>query len=318
MATSTISARDDDAPAPREWPALAALLRDGWARPEGKVALLGASACLAMLALAFRSTLWHFAYVWSTDPNYSHGFLVPLISLYFANMAAKGGPTRQASGVGLGVTLLVVALLGRLATIVVPVGFASDLAFLTGLAGILALFAGRAALYRYGFALTFLVFMVPLPIHLYTTIATPLQLLVSKVAATILNGTGLPVLCEGNHLTLPGGVRMFVAEACSGMRQLTGFLALTTAVAFLTPRPRWYRAVLIGSAIPVALTANVARVVLTGWIMSHDPRLAQGAFHTLEGLLLMGFGLALLRLECAVLNVLVEEEPGPEPVPASA
>jgi exosortase len=272
-----------------------------------------------MLALVFRSTLWHFVYVWSTDPNYSHGFLVPLISLYFANSAARLGPVKEVPAVGLGVFLLTVALLGRLATIVVPVGFASDLSFLAGLAGILALFAGRAALYRYGFALTFLVFMVPLPIHLYTSIATPLQLLVSKVAATILNGTGLPVLCEGNHLTLPGGVQMFVAEACSGMRQLTGFLALTTAVAFLTPRPRWYRAVLIGSAIPVALTANVARVVLTGWIMANDPRLAQGAFHTLEGLLLMGFGLALLRLECAVLNVLVDEEPeGPEPVPTAA
>ncbi|RUL88154.1 exosortase/archaeosortase family protein [Tautonia sociabilis] len=311
MATSTLPARDE-APPPRELPPLLARLRDSWTDSDGRLALLGASACLTLLALTFRSTLWHFAFVWATDQNYSHGFLVPLISLYFANSAARLGPVPYRPAVLLGSTLLVVALLGRLATIVVPVGFVGDLSFLAGLAGIVALFAGRGALHRFGFALTFLVFMVPLPIHLYTAIASPLQLLVSKVAATILNGTGLPVLCEGNHLTLPGGVRMFVAEACSGMRQLTGFLALTTAVAFLSPRPRWYRAVLIGSAIPVALTANVARVVLTGWIMAHDPRLAQGTFHTLEGLLLMGFGLALLRLECAVLNALIEDAPGPE------
>lgn len=321
MATSTISARDDaPAPVPRELPPLLAQIRNGWRDRDGRMALIGAAACLALLAVLFRSTLVHFVQVWSTDQNYSHGFLVPFISLYFANMAAQYGPIRQVSAVGLGVFLLVFALLGRLATIVVPVGIASDLSFIAGLAGIVALFAGRDALSRYGFALAFLVFMVPLPIHLYTTIANPLQLMVSKAATVILNGTGLPVLCEGNHLTLPGGVRMFVAEACSGMRQLTGFLALTTAVAFLTPRPRWYRLVLIGSAIPVALTANVARVVLTGWIMAYDPKLAMGTFHTIEGLLLMGFGLALLRIECAILNMIVEEDrpPSPSPSPAPA
>lgn len=323
MATSTISARDEATTKDsRTLPPLLELIRSNWAKPDGRIALLGALGCLCLLGLIFRSTLVHFIYVWSTDQNYSHGFLVPFISLYFANMAARNGPVRDVPAVKLGAALLCLALLGRMATIVVPVGFASDLSFITGLAGICALFAGRAALHRFGFALTFLVFMVPLPIHLYTTIASPLQLMVSKAAATILTGAGLPVLCQGNHLTLPGGVQLFVAEACSGMRQLTGFLALTTAVAFLTPRPLWYRAILIGSAIPVALIANVARVVLTGWIMSHDPRLAEGTFHTIEGLLLMGFGLALLRLECAVLNVIVEDEPtvrgGPAPASVQA
>ena len=308
MATSILDARDEAGPA-RNLPPLLNQLRVAWGHAEGRAAILGAGVCVAMLGWLYRATLAHFALVWSTDPNYSHGFLVPLISLWFANSAATEGPIQKLPATAIGVALLLVAILGRLATILIPVGFVGDLCFIAGLSGIVALIAGRDALRRYGFALAFLVFMVPLPIHLYTTIATPLQLLVSRVAAAILNGTGLPVLCEGNHLTLPGGVRMFVAEACSGMRQLTGFLALTTAVAYLTDRPLWYRAVLIGSAIPVALTANVTRVVLTGWIMATDPRLAQGTFHTLEGLLMMGFGLALLRIECAFLNALLDDRP---------
>ena len=148
MASSTISARDD-APPPRELPPLLALVRDCWARPDGRVALLGAGGCLALLALVFRNTLAHFVHVWSIDPNYSHGFLVPPISLYFANLAAREGPIRQVPAVALGVALLAVALMGRLATIVVPVGFVGDLSFLTGLAGLCALFAGRAALRRF-------------------------------------------------------------------------------------------------------------------------------------------------------------------------
>ena len=68
-----------------------------------------------------------------------------------------------------------------------------------------------------------------------------------------MNVTGVPVLCEGNRMTLPGGVQMFVAEACSGMRQMTGFLALTAAVAYLTARPVWYRTIVVLAALPIAL-----------------------------------------------------------------
>ena len=152
---------------------------------------------------------------------------------------------------------------------------------------------------RYWFGFFFLIFMVPLPVALYSKIASPLQLLASRVASTVMNATGVPVLCEGNRMTLPGGLQLFVAEACSGMRQLTGFLALTTAVAYLTTRPVWYRVVIIISALPIALSANIARVMLTGYIMHFvNPQFALGTYHTLEGLLMMGFGLLLLHCEC--------------------
>ena len=116
---------------------------------------------------------------------------------------------------------------------------------------------------------------------------------------------------------------MFVAEACSGMRQLTGFLALTAAVAYLTPRPAWYRIAVVASAVPIAMTANVARVILTGYIMYLvNPHYASGTYHTLEGLLMLGFGLSLLRGECWMLDQVVAlsspetpADPGP-PGPA--
>ena len=88
--------------------------------------------------------------------------------------------------------------------------------------GVVAVLLHKTAYGRYWFAIVFLVFMVPLPIALYARIASPLQLLASQFATVVLNATGVPVLCEGNMMTLPGDVQMFVAEACSGMRQLTG------------------------------------------------------------------------------------------------
>lgn len=304
MATTTLAGENQQsAPnAPQSLPPLAEQIRSAWNQPSTRPAVLGALGCLGLLGMLYWPNLRYLVYVWSNDANYSHGFLVPFISLYFANEAARLGPIADRPATLLGVFLLAIAVLGRLATILVPVGLVGDLAFVIGLAGVVALLAGRGALRRFGFALAFLLFMIPLPVHLYTMVANPLQTLVSQVASAILNAGGIPVLCEGTHMTLPGDVKMFVAEACSGMRQMTGFLALTTAVAYLWPRPVWYRAVLVASSLPVALTANVTRVVLTGILMNYDPALAQGMFHTLEGLLMMGFGLALLWGECQILD----------------
>jgi exosortase len=145
--------------------------------------------------------------------------------------------------------------------------------------------------------------MIPLPVALYAKIASPLQLAVSQIATILLNFIGIPALCEGNMITLPGDHKMFVAEACSGMRQLTGFLALTTAWAYLVSRPTWYRVVLVMASMPIAMTANVVRVTLTGIISYHiDPKFTLGAFHTAEGLLMMGFGLMMLYGGCWVLD----------------
>ena len=306
-------------PAPtRRPPALVALLTDAWETTEGRTSLLGAAIGLGLLSLIFFSNFLHFAISWSSDENYSHGFLVPLISLYFANLAAERGPVRVRGGAALGVTLLAAALIAKLITFL---GFPTlgDIALVASLAGLCALLAGVEAVRRFWFAIAFLLFMIPLPVALYALIASPLQLMVSQVASLGLNAAGVPVLTEGNMMTLPGGVQMFVAEACSGMRQLTGFLALTAAVAYLTPRPAWYRLALIASAVPIAMTANVARVILTGFIMYFvNPHYASGTYHTLEGLLMLGFGLSLLRGECLMLDQVVallnpEEPPAPGP-----
>jgi exosortase len=295
---------------PEPWNLLT-LFRRSLGTPGYRPIWVGAILCMVLYLLQFRDILWHFYYSWTTDENYSHGFLVPVIALYFADQAARRGPVSVKGGSGLGIIMLVGAVLIRLLTIPLPIPFLGQLAFIVGLAGLFALLFGAAALRRYWFAFSFLVFMVPLPLAIYSRLASPLQLLASQVASTVMNATGVPVLREGNHMTLPGGVQLFVAEACSGMRQLTGFLALTTAVAYLSRRQLWYRSMIIVSAVPIALTANITRVMLTGYIMHFlNPEYALGTFHTVEGLLMMGFGLLLLNLECWILDKLNRRQRG--------
>ncbi|WP_165075913.1 exosortase/archaeosortase family protein [Paludisphaera rhizosphaerae] len=276
--------------------------------PAERPAVLAIVACIALVLLAFRDALGEFKYAWTTDDNYGHGPLVPLLSLYFAaQVFRREGPLPAAagrSGLWLGGLLLGASLTVNAVTLPLPIPFLGELAFLGALTGAFTMIAGPAALRRYWFPFAFLIFMVPLPIALYSRIASPLQLMASRVASGFMNATGVPVLCEGNRMTLPGGVQMFVAEACSGMRQLTGFLALAAAVAYLARRPAWYRAVVVLSALPIALFANTTRVVATGYIMHYiDPRYAEGAFHTMEGVLLMGMGLLLLNSVCMLMDL---------------
>jgi exosortase len=295
MATVEISKNErTPSPAP-QIPPLLEMLRAGWNDPRSRPLILGAIGAMALVSVVFWRNIEHFIMVWSTDENYSHGFLVPFISLYFANEAARRGPVVIRSGLGVGAAMLGFSLAIKLATILIPFPVASDYGLLIGLAGICALLVGTEALKRFWFAFVFLIFLVPLPVALYSLIANPLQLTVSQVATSMLNALDVPALCEGNMITLAGNSQLFVAEACSGMRQLTGFLALTTAWAYLSVRPLWNRVLLIGSSIPIAMTANIVRVTLTGVITyDFDPKYASGAFHTFEGLAMMGLGLFLL------------------------
>src|SRR5271157_5809435 len=85
--------------------------------PADRAWWAGALLCLALFVRVFWDNLGHFYYAWTTDENYSHGFLVPLISLYFANQAATRGKLPIRGGSWAGSLMLLFALLARLLSI---------------------------------------------------------------------------------------------------------------------------------------------------------------------------------------------------------
>ena len=93
--SSTIAPKPED---------LRSFFSTAFADPEQRKRLLGGLLCLGLLGLIFGVNLKHFVHAWSTDENYSHGFLVPLISLYFANQAAQRGPVKLRGGTFLGMS----------------------------------------------------------------------------------------------------------------------------------------------------------------------------------------------------------------------
>lgn len=234
--------------------------------------------------------------VWTDDSNYSHGFLVPLASIYFASRSWRRGERvveQQVSSreVLQGILLAVVGITLHFCGLFMNALLLDTFSLVCVIWASLLIFGGRSALSRYAFAALFLLFMAPLPDPLYQVVANALQRTVSTIAATLLGVMGVPVYREGYLIHLPN-YSMEVAQACSGLRQLTGFLALGTATAFLHPFPGWLRLCFVLASVPISIFVNCCRVTFTALVaMYGNPSWSEGIFHTMEGMVLLALGL---------------------------
>jgi exosortase len=242
-----------------------------------------ASLVLIALAIAYYDVAAGLMRQWSTDDNYSHGFVVVPLALWFAweRRSALARAHRRPHALGLaviavGLALLAVGVLGSEL-------FLSRVSLLFVLAGLVLFLAGPAPLRVLAFPLAFLLVMIPIPAILFNKIAFPLQLLASRAGATALDLANVPVLREGNVLVL-ATTKLEVAEACSGIRSLVTLLTLAIVLGQFSLSRAWSRAALVLAAVPVAIAANAARVAGTG-LAAHfwSPEAAEGFFHAFSG-----------------------------------
>jgi exosortase len=139
--------------------------------------------------------------------------------------------------------------------------------------------------------------MLPLPYQLEVALAHPLRRLATVMSTYTLQTLGYPAISEGNIIYIDQ-IRLGVVDACSGLGMLMTFFALSTAMALVIQAPLLDRLVLVASAIPIALVANVCRIGATG-IAHHSfgSETAQVVMHDLAGWLMMPFAMLLLWLE---------------------
>lgn len=234
---------------------------------------------------------------WWDDPDYSHGFLVPLLSAYFVWERRRGlaSAVPQPHWGGLGVVLmgLAVFFLGHLGAEL----FLMRCSMIIVITGVVAYSLGWHQLRLLAFPIVFLLFMIPLPAIILNVITFPLQLLAAKMSTFSLQLIALPVYREGNVIFLPH-VTLEIVEACSGLRSLMSLTALSVVFAYLTQHQTWKRLVLMVSSVPIALVANAFRIWGTG-ILAHlyGTQAAEGFYHAFTGwsVFVVAFGLLLVE-----------------------
>ncbi len=246
---------------------------------------------LFWFALAILSALplfWYgltgLAEAWAR-PEYSHGPVIPLLSFYMFLHEMKAVPPASAPvtdrwpGVALVGAALALALVGNLVQI-------TDLVFYA-----LILWVGGLILVGFGWArghlfwpsVLHLVFMLPLPQFLQWKVNTGLQHVSSELGVTLVALAGVPVYLDGNVIDL-GIYKLQVAEACSGLRYLFPIMSFTYVFAVLYRGPRWIKAVLLLSAIPLAVAMNAVRIGIIGILVDrYGIAQAEGFLHVFEG-----------------------------------
>lgn len=221
---------------------------------------------------------------WMDDPNYSHGLLVPFISVYFAWQQRQQLEKLEIKPANSGLLLIVFALLVLFAGVAAQEYFSKRSSFVFLLAGIVLFQFGWQWLKSLALPIGFLFFMIPLPYIVYDAMAFPLKLFVAKFSVISLKLMGVVVWREGNIIMFPQTV-LEVADACSGLRSLMSLLALGVALAVFSQNKLSRRALLVLLTIPIAILTNMIRVIGTGFLAQYyGAAAAEGFFHEFAGM----------------------------------
>lgn len=278
--------------------AMPAAGRDGARR----TAIASDAVATALAFWIFGPVLYYMVLHWSQVGDYSHGFLVAPLSIYFAweqraklRKAAINPSWWGVVPLALGALSLAIGRLG-VELMAMRVGFV--LTFI----GLQLLLLGRDVCRILAFPLLFLFMMVPLPQSLVNVIAFPLQLIAADFAVEALHLLHIPALREGNIIHL-ANMPLFVAEACSGLRSLMALTTLSLVFAYFFRKHWLERVIIVLSAIPIAIVVNAFRVALTG-ILAHrfGSSAAEGVIHQTEGFFTFGLAFALLLAEASLLQ----------------
>ena len=251
---------------------------DSLAKQYYKALIIGAG-----VAVLYNEVLRELAFDWWNNPDYSHGLLLPIVTLYLI-WQKKGvladSPTAP-SKFGLMVMLGSLGLLfaGHLGAEF----FISRVSLLLFLGGLVLFFFGWKHLRMVSFPLGLLFLAIPLPAVIFYQLTFPLQLIASQLATFFLETSMVPVLREGNVIVLPN-ITMEVAEACSGIRSLFSLMTLTILYGYFLEGRTSFRLVLIGMTVPLALFTNGLRITGTGILTQYvSPAAAEGFFHSFSG-----------------------------------
>ncbi len=268
-----------------------------WQCPDWRQRAFVTLAFALVILAFFRDFLIGCVSRWTTEPQYSHGFVIPFMAIGLGWMRRNVVLPGRARCSVWGFSLLVPGVIAHLLGEYLYLDPVNALGFLLVVNGCALLIWGFRLYRGIWPATAFLAFMLPMSFQLERSLSGPLQLLGASEAAYYIQMLGIPAIAQGNTI-LMGETQLGVEEACSGLRMLMVFMAISVAAAVISPRTRWEKILILISAVPISLICNIARIVATAaahqWLGQDTANLV---FHDLSGWLMIPMGMLLLHLE---------------------
>lgn len=218
------------------------------------------------------------------EGDFSHGWLIPLVSLYVVWLRRKDliKAPKQVSWLGFGV--VAAAMMAHWMGARSQFPRVSILGFILLLWGIPFFFWGWQVARILIFPCAYLLFSVPM--NFLDTITFPLRMIAAVVSTAVLNGLGIAAQRSGSAIysVAAGGFSFDVADPCSGLRSLLAMTALTAVYAYLTQKTLIKKWLLFLSSIPLAMLGNIARIATVGLVAEAlGQKLAVGLYHDYSG-----------------------------------
>ncbi len=282
--------------------------------PPGELLFRSTLCGLALAAgiWAYWPTLLKIGTAWEREPDYSHGYLVIPLAIFFLWMNRKSFPGVASTSLWIPSLLLAISFGIRLFSGAFFYESIDGWSILFWLAGCVGLFFGLPTLRWALPSIGFLFFMIPLPFQMEGFLSLPLQRIATKISCWILQLIGQPAIAEGNTILL-GEHHLEVEQACSGLRLFMSILALACAYLIVTRRSWWEKSLLVLSAIPIAIIANSLRIVATGLLYQYASTEAGKRFsHDFAGWVMIPVAAAMFWLVLWYLKTLFIEEDLPD------
>jgi exosortase D (VPLPA-CTERM-specific) len=271
---------------------------------------------LPLIAWLYASIILRLVLQWvgpNSDQNFQHGIFVPLFALFVLWQDRKKLEAIPSSPSWAGLPLVALSMLVLVLGVLGADIFLPRVSLLILLAGLIILYQGWTFFRAVLFPWAFLILMIPIPALLINRVTFPLQLVAAKWAAALLELVRVPVLLEGNLLTL-ARKQLDVAEACSGIRSLLSLVTLAIIYGYLLESRKWARVVLVCAAVPIAVAANSFRVFGTGLLVQHGyENEAEGFYHTVSGLVIFAVALVMLFALHRVISLIWKSGPVASP-----
>lgn len=229
------------------------------------------------------------------ESYYTHGPLIPLVSLVIALLLIGRTKIRARRNLPAGLVVLCGALLLYLTACFARVNFAQGFALVGVVAGLVLLLWGWPGLRRLWFPIAFLVFMIPLPEVTIGDLNFRLKMIATEAGVTLANAVGVIAESSGNQVFMLDDKSLTVANVCNGLRTLISLLAFGALYAYVCRLRGLWRLVLFAMSVPVAVVSNAVRitsliVVADVW----DVETATGWFHDGSGLMIYVLAFALM------------------------
>lgn len=258
-----------------------------------------------LVVVAYENMLRFTATYWVKD-MYSHGYIIPFFAAYLFWIRKRALTETAPLDRWIGVGVLAASLGLRVFAAFFDYNNFERISFIGALLGVCLLVGGRSMFRWAWLPIAFLLFMYPLPSILENTLLMKLQTAASILSTWTLQTMGVSASRMGNTISVDTLTEpLEVAEACSGLRMLTIFGAMSVALVMIIDRPWWDKMLILLSAIPIALASNIIRIVSTALLymaFGQDTPWLSKIIHDWAGLAMMPIGLGLLWIELAVLS----------------